>query len=268
MIVRQRRGSMRAATPDRLGFVAVGLLIVAIAAAALWLDVPVRGESTSASGRQPQAIWQAQSGKASSQNAAGLFGVKAILVTPKEMLLFYAAQGGNALVGSAGFSSPGGASPTLEPLGPGSIQPLGQVGGFDVGVVHVPWADRPGQELTLQLTPSASPGSEWRVVPLKQASGDPARHSVEFLPLRDEPSQVRAELGALNRGGATTMLKLSALSAGQAAPSVMVRVDQGSVVSPVSETEFNAAVAPVSPVAGSARPSTIATPAPTEPPRR
>src|SRR5438552_2813822 len=89
------------------------------------------------SGRAPETIWYKQPTRAYDQNAGGTFSIKTILITPQEMLAFYALQTTPQGIPTAtALSCQPGPAPCI-PITVYEVQALGVLDTYAVGVIHM-----------------------------------------------------------------------------------------------------------------------------------
>jgi len=213
------------------------------------------------SGGRPVPVWITQPEQAAVHDLKGTLDIKAALITPKEILLFYAMQPrDNFKVTEFLVSGEEKQSRTLI----AATQSLGDLAGFDVGVIRGPWTDQPGQAITLLITLSGDKGDgtsqQVRITPLRQLAPDPGKRTLQFLQFRNALSPIEAKLGFL--GGDKEIAALELSSSEQDSSSVYLRIDSQANVTQITEAEYQALVAPIgNTVEGS---STSATPAPLE----
>jgi hypothetical protein len=118
----------------------------------------------------PSLAWERYQGQFLAHNAEGIFSIKYIDITSQEFRFFYAVSSSNhrpprVSVVSYLASNPGTSTRLVT-----TVQSLGQLGAFNVGVVHAHVLNRVGQIIALQITPSVESASTptWRLAPLKQ----------------------------------------------------------------------------------------------------
>jgi len=253
-----------------------GLLIVFGSALVVVIGLSLKSkdlQDAPPSGGRPVPVWIAQAESSAAQNSKGVFGAQAALVTPEEILLFYAIQSqqkGNIEV--TAFTSQSGKEQDLKPL-PVAIQSLGSMTDLEVGLIRIGWDNQPDQLITLKVTPPGVdnqndrlPQQIWLVTPLKQLAPDPGKQSLQFLRFQNgqgAPSLLAVELGRLGGEDITAVLKMSGPKNGNP---IYLRVDLQTNVTPITEAEFNALGAPVSSTPGPEDDNNItaATPAPSE----
>lgn len=111
--------------------------------------------------------WELQPNQMFIHDSEGIFSIKYVDITSREFHFFYAFQAphANALHVTA-VSYPAGKSGALIHLA-ARVQPLGQLGIFTVGVIHISRFSRAGQSIGLQIIPLRA-NTSWNLVPLKQ----------------------------------------------------------------------------------------------------
>jgi hypothetical protein len=123
----------------------------------------------------PPIIWVLQPTQISAMGPAGMLAVKWIDITPKQFRFYFIfdAPKRSTLLMSANATMQSNPSSTTRLTS--SVQVLGEIGSYMVGVMHVARTNRVGQIIDLQITP-VSPTqaslSSWSLAPLKQVSQD------------------------------------------------------------------------------------------------
>lgn len=115
-------------------------------------------------------VWEIRSGQTYISNTEGIFAIKHICITRNDLVFFYACTSLNMkepyivaiTLLDAGIE--GSIQTTLET----TVQPLGTIGIWNVGIIHVKWIDRPEQQIQLSIFPHAGMTSVWQITPLKQ----------------------------------------------------------------------------------------------------
>jgi hypothetical protein len=128
--------------------------------------------------RQPGAVpqpiyWQIQPGQASAQNAAGDFELEYIILNQKEFRFFYALQSNHQGLPDVKVSSYIQSSPNALTALPTTVQPLGQLGPWNVGVIHTTGLNRTHQIILLQIVAPGERTITWHLEPLIQLRDDP-----------------------------------------------------------------------------------------------
>ena len=121
----------------------------------------------------PTSPWEVEQDQTIARNAAGTFVVVYIDVTKKEFRFFYAFSSqyqGNPRI-EVISSLPSGSKAVIQLVT--TVQPLGSLGSFEVGVIHAPLLDRTGQLLTIQITMPGQNTPTWHLAPLKQPLKEP-----------------------------------------------------------------------------------------------
>jgi hypothetical protein len=120
--------------------------------------------------------WQEQPGQLAATGPAGSFAVKWIQVTPQQLQFYYiflsTQHNSLQVTASASHLSNTTSARSLAT----TVQVLGQISGYSIGVIHVDWANHVNQLIGLQLTlvsPTGAPAATWQLTPLQQVSSDP-----------------------------------------------------------------------------------------------
>ncbi len=126
------------------------------------------------SGATPQPIyWQIQPGQASAQNATGDFELEYITITQKEFRFFYAVQSNHQGLLHVKVFSYIQSSPNALTALPTTVQSLGQLGPWNVGVIHTTGLNRTHQIIRLQVFAPGERTITWQLEPLIQLRDDP-----------------------------------------------------------------------------------------------
>jgi len=155
----------------------IALLIVSLTGA---FNMTPRGNAVPA----PQ-VWTLQQGQTLVQNTGGTFALKYIEITPQEFRLFYALNSpyqGTLHVEAVSYlvSAP----KTITHLA-ATVQPLGQLSTFKIGVIHMPRLNQAKQIVSLQITLLTRNTPSWHIAPLKQLINEPhngSRYSFSINP--------------------------------------------------------------------------------------
>jgi hypothetical protein len=120
--------------------------------------------------------WQEQPGQLAATGSAGTFAVKWIQVTPQQIQFYYIflSTQHNRLQATASASHL--SNTTSARSLATTVQVLGQISGYSIGVIHVAWANHVNQLIGLQLTavsPSGARTGTWQLTPLRQVISDP-----------------------------------------------------------------------------------------------
>jgi anti-sigma factor RsiW len=121
----------------------------------------------------PNSSWVVEQNQTIVRNTAGTFMVEYIDITKKEFRFFYAFSSqyqGDPRI-EVLSSLPSGSSTAMQLVT--TVQPLGNLGSFNVGVIHAPLLDRTGQLLTIQITMPGQHTPTWQLAPLKQPLKEP-----------------------------------------------------------------------------------------------
>lgn len=128
--------------------------------------------------RQPDAVlqpiyWQIQLGQASARNATGDFELKYIILNQNEFRFFYAMQANHQglphVKVSSYVQSTHGVFITLS----ATVQSLGQLGSWNIGVIHTTSLNRTHQIILLQIVAPGERTITWHLEPLIQLRDDP-----------------------------------------------------------------------------------------------
>src|SRR5579862_1462953 len=128
----------------------------------------------------PVSAWKAQAAQTFAAGASGAFALKLIEITPQQFRFDYVfkspAQQISSLQVAVSSSLPSHPTPVTQLAT--TVQTLGQIGSYTVGVIHVARRSQAGQIITLAITPvtqSGATGPTWRLEPLKQVRQEPPR---------------------------------------------------------------------------------------------
>jgi hypothetical protein len=227
----------------------------------------VQAKSTSPFGPRPVQIWLIQSEQSFAQTLDGVFGANAVLVTPNEIIVLYEMQSqspGNFEVESAFFNTQGVmGNEASNFMKVDNIQTLGEFERTIIGAVHIKRADQPNQILSLRVTLDRSQNQPWQISPLEQLELDPGRQGITFLPIYSPLAEFKVEAGRLGGENNYAILRLSPSNTTNISP-IFLQVDRQSVISQITELEFNTLTSPV--ISPDAQNPMMATPAPPEKP--
>ena len=128
----------------------------------------------------PPDNWQLQPGQLAATGTAGTFAVKWIQVTPQQLQFYYLflSTQHNRLQATARASHL--ANMTAASGLATTVQDLGQIRDYSVGVMHVAWAKNTRQFIGLQLTTVSPTGvrvGTWQLRPLEQLLSDRLYHT-------------------------------------------------------------------------------------------
>lgn len=139
------------------------------------LAVFYRSSQGQPSGKPALIPWELQHDQTVAQSHGELFEVKYISITAKEFRIFYVLRSRNRdkLTVQAFSISPTGTSTSLAT----TVQPLGRLGTFDAGVLHVKVFHLTGQIIELHITPAGKNEPTWKLAPLKQTLDEPGNDS-------------------------------------------------------------------------------------------
>lgn len=203
-----------------------------------------------AAGYPMSPVWQVRPQQATAQNSQGVFDVNAVLVTSQEIVLFYVI---NSNVGEV----PSVSSTTYLPDEVSSrapeeasfsqvsaVEALGRVSGYEAGAIHIPYNNKPGQVIALNIT-LKDIGAVWYIEPLQQLTDAPNKETVQFFPVQNKLSPLVYVLGRLGGEHTYATLKIH-LQQGETAhtPALFLQVDRQTIISRITESAFNASVFP------------------------
>lgn len=124
-------------------------------------------------GAVPQSIyWQVQPGQTSVQNAAGDFELEYGILNQKEFRFFYAMRANHQGLPHVKVSSYIQSSPNAFIPLPATVQSLGQLGPWNVGVIHTTGLNRTHQIILLQIVAPGERTITWHLEPLIQLRDD------------------------------------------------------------------------------------------------
>jgi hypothetical protein len=191
----------------------------------------------------PPKVWILQQGQTHLQTSQEVLCLKHITITGKEFQFFYAMkanQEGSPDVLVISSSVPlGGASFAPRTQLRATLQSLGSLGEYEVGVIHASWLNQPGQIILLQIT---FPGrkAHWQLAPLKQVTDEP-----HMGKSRHELIANLTELPEVKWYGPVTKARVAFFSrrdaAGQPIPGispVFLRMDDPMLVTTISQAEY------------------------------
>jgi hypothetical protein len=142
------------------------------------------------SGRPVSIPWELQHDQIVAQSHEGLFEIKYISITPREFRFFYVVRSGHRdeLMVQAVSISPKGTSTPLA----STVQPLGKLGAFDAGILHVKLFHLTGQMIELHIAVQGKNEPLWKLAPLKQTIDESAKDTSYGLSI-----QIRQPSGVL-----------------------------------------------------------------------
>jgi hypothetical protein len=128
----------------------------------------------------PPEYWQTHTGQLAATGTAGTFVVKWIQVTPQQLQFYYVflSTQHNQLQATARASHL--ANMTTASGLATTLQVLGQMRNYSIGVIHVAWVKNARQFIGLQLTVVSPAGvrvSRWQLTPLEQLLSDRLYHT-------------------------------------------------------------------------------------------
>lgn len=249
-------------------FIALGTALLVVVSGLVFRAI--QAQNASSFGPRPVNVWATQPEQSFAQTPDGIFGANAVLITPKEIIIFYELQ--SQLPGivhvEAAFSNinDGSGKQTPNFVTVDNNQFFEKLAEIGIGAFHISRAnqpDQPDQALNLRVTPAGSKNQPWQIVPLAQFAPDQGRQGITFLPIQSPLSVVKFELGNLGGESSYAILKLS-LPNNPDTPPIFLQVDYQSAISQITEAEFNALTLPS--ISSDAQNPTMATPAPPEKP--
>lgn len=108
------------------------------------------------------------------QNSAGVLAIKEIeITTQKEFRFYYVFQSSHQGTIHVTAASSLNTTQTQPIILSATVQSLGIIDGFSVGVIRVHYLDRAGQTIALRITSSGSGNASWQLTPLKQLIAEP-----------------------------------------------------------------------------------------------
>ncbi|MEO8970835.1 MAG: zf-HC2 domain-containing protein [Ktedonobacteraceae bacterium] len=151
-----------------LPVIAAVLCVVLLAGSLLPVLTNFR-QPSSGSGSQPSSLnWERYQGQFFAQNTEGTFSIKYMDITNQEFHFFYAFRSPHEGVPGVEVVSYPASNPRALTKLVTTVQSLGYLGGFNVGVVHARGLNRVGQIIALQITPPGKNTPTLRLAPLKQ----------------------------------------------------------------------------------------------------
>ncbi len=127
---------------------------------------------TSESRSSPVASsWWLRKEQTAAQSAAGTFALKAVEIINLDLHAYYALRsptpGPPQATAQSTFASCQPAASGAQ-VGAAAVQSFGPLDDIDVGVIHVPIVDQPGQVVSLAITPPDAPSPAWTLTFLEQ----------------------------------------------------------------------------------------------------
>jgi hypothetical protein len=149
-------------------FAAVSFIALLIISLTGTFNMTPRGNAVPA----PQ-VWTLQQGQTLVQNAGGTFALKYIEITSQEFRLFYALNSSyQGTLHVEAISYLASAPKTITHL-LATVQLLGQLSTFKIGVIHMPLLNQAKQIISLQITLLTKNTPSWHIAPLKQLINEP-----------------------------------------------------------------------------------------------
>lgn len=136
----------------------------------------------------PPAIWEGQPNQGIAIGPAGTFALKFIEFTPKQFRFYYVFKTSHQapLQVTASSAIPANTSMPVIPLAT-TVQTLGRISEYTIGVIHVQHLNRAGQIIMLAITPALAGAATWRLEPFKQLIMEPhsqtARGGIGVMPV-------------------------------------------------------------------------------------
>lgn len=246
-------------------FITLGTALLVVASGLVFRTIQM--QNTSPFGARPVPIWIAQPDRSFAQTTDGVFGTNAVLVMPQEIILFYEMRSQlpmNFEMESAFSNTHGGVENQVSNfMKVDNIQSLGKFANIEIGAVHIKRTNQPDQALNLRVTPAGSKNLPWQISPLAQLAEDPGKPGITFLPISSSLSTIRVEMGKLGGENNYAILKVSSSNNSEISP-IFLQVDSQSVISQITEAEFNTLTSPST--SPDTQNPTMATPAPPEKP--
>jgi hypothetical protein len=201
--------------------------------------------------RPPRSAWWVRRDQTGAQSSASAFAIKYLEITNLDLHCYNALRcptPGPPRVAArvAAVACPG--DPVNGPAAPAWVQAFGRLGTSEVGIIHVPFVNQPGQVFSLAITPPAAAAPAWTLTFLEQTAriahpqglaglgGNDAlppeirviaflgyqgnRHSGYFAVAQSTTptSYLRSVFFAVNPDGTVTQLSAAAFSAGTIGP--------------------------------------------------
>lgn len=131
----------------------------------------------------PPHIWQIQQDQTYAQNAEGTFNIKFVSITSLEFRFFYALETDKKVNISIIAESILSEHSTLLNT---TVQYLGQLGNFQIGVIHVNRFSSSGQTILLSIRSLESKKILWQLRPLKQLNQELHENTARYGLLTDQ----------------------------------------------------------------------------------
>ncbi|MEO7002410.1 MAG: hypothetical protein ABI068_11355 [Ktedonobacterales bacterium] len=122
----------------------------------------------------PPIVWQMQPHQSFASGPVGTFALEFVDFTPQQFRFYYAFKSPHQadLRVSASSSLAGRGAASVMALAT-TVQPLGQIGDYAIGVIHVEHINRAGQIISLAITPTVANAITWQLAPFKQLIVEP-----------------------------------------------------------------------------------------------
>lgn len=193
--------------------------------------------SDSSFGRPAPIILREQPEQANVQTSEGSFSVRAIVATPQKITFFYAVKASQGSVASASFLPDVNLKNSLTeykiPI-VNTVQGLGKLGDYEVGLIQSDWTHQPGQTFTLQTKDAV--GNTWVTTPLIETKDTSDVHGTTFITLPSKnAAPIEVQWGVM---GPTSIGKI--LVEGQDSnPILFISMDTSMNISMITEIEYN-----------------------------
>ena len=196
----------------------------------------------------PPVDWEFQPGQFGATGAAGTFAVKWVEATPQQLRFYFVflSTQHDQLQATARVSYPTNTSAASSPTT--TVQVLGQIGDYAVGVIHVDWAENVQQLIGLELTAVSASGvsaGTWHLTPLEQLHPDRLYHAsgsgrMTYNVPANESGLPEADWVAMPEGVHVVSYVKIALPGQSVADRsyVFVRSDDPVIVTTISKTEY------------------------------
>ncbi len=222
----------------------LGVLVLILGFGLQILNSKMQQENNYPIGNRPPVTWSYESAHSSVQNSSGMLGVKGVLVTSRNAIFFYAAQGSNqkplTAVSATSYSVDSEIQKSDQTIST-QVQQLGVIDSYNVGVIKTALFNKPGQTLALHVKLADNDQSSLELSPLKQIGKfDPERFGFEFSKISSSPSAVESVLGKINGQRGEVFVKMN-LTDGSSAP-LFIKIHDQDEVSMISDAEYVGAV--------------------------
>lgn len=227
----------------------------------------VINSSNTTNGNVFRIEWQSSDIESADKNEAGIFEIKAALITPEKALFFYTIQ--TKEIGSPNINvlSINPTKNSSSVFNDAKIQSLGKMNNSDTGVIEVKLDNIPGQIISLQATLPGAITPTWKTTPLKQINPlNTNAEPITFIPFVPQFTPVAVEADSV---GGENIAVLKYYTTDASAQAQYLRIDRQKGLVKLTQADYNKLVAskPIQqPQNNNALPNApIATPAPVLP---